>query len=243
MKWFYCCLLFFPLLLLANEPFFTTFDPPKGWLIADPSQYQDGMRIGFIESKKKIFSPSISLSLEKVGKVDLKTYVKAVQKNYEADRFNRFQELGNIHTRSGCGTLIQVDMKNRYGEVRLLQAITIHDGYAIIHSAAVLKDQFLSTHEAILNSFKSLVIYPTVAASCQHPQLKEKIDGVTKSWKKYRKTSKGDNKTLFISSFFQSNYWKPFVSYMENELNSQGSCWQLLAIKYIKETLLTENDL
>lgn len=243
MKWLCCWLLFVTFFLSANEPFFVTFDPPKGWLIADPSQHQDGVRIGFIESKRKIFSPSITLSLEKVGSVDLKTYVKAVQKNYEANRFDRFQELGNIQTRSSTGTLIQVDMKNHYGEVRLLQAITVHNGYAIIHSAAVLKSDFLSTHESLLSSFKSLVIYPTVAASCNHLHLEEKIDGVTKCWKKYRKTSKGDNKTLFKSSFFQNNQWKPFVSYMENELNSQGSCWQLLAIKYIKETLLTENEL
>ncbi|MDN3509371.1 MAG: hypothetical protein P0S93_05085, partial [Candidatus Neptunochlamydia sp.] len=147
-----------------------------------------------------------------------------------------------IHTRSGCGTLIQVDIKSRYGEVKLLQAITVHDGYAIIHSAAVLKDHFLSTHESILSSFKSLVIYPTVAASCHHPHLEEKINGVIKCWKKYRKISKGDNETLFKSSFFQNNQWKPFVSYMENEVKSQGNCWQLLATKYIKETLLTEND-
>ncbi|MCP5504275.1 MAG: hypothetical protein H7A41_03890 [Chlamydiales bacterium] len=242
MKWLCCLLLFLPLFLSANESFFVTFEPPKGWLIADPSQYQDGMQIGFIESKKKIFSPSITLSLEKVGKVDLKTYIRAVQKNYEADRMNQFQELGNLHTQCGTGTLIQVDMKNRYGKVRLLQAITIHNGYAIIHSAAVLKDHFLSIHESILKSFKSLTTYPTVAASCNHPDFQEKIDAVIKCWKKYRKTSKSDNETLFKSSFFQNNQWKPFVSYIENELNSQGSCWQLLAIKHIKETLLTEND-
>ncbi|MEM8727207.1 MAG: hypothetical protein AAGE99_00610 [Chlamydiota bacterium] len=231
-------LLFLPLFLPATEPFFITLDPPKGWLIADPSQYRDGMKIGLIESKKKNFSPSISLSLEKVGKVALKTYIKAVRKNYETNRSNRLQELGTIRTRSGCGTLIQVDMKNRYGEIRLLQAIIVHDGYAVIQSAAVLKDDFLSTQASILSSFESLVIYPSIVASCHHPPLEEKIADITHCWKKYRKTSTADNETLFKSSFFQDNQWKPLVSYIGNELKSQGSCWQFLAIKHMKETLL-----
>lgn len=241
MKWILFFL--FPLFLLANEPFFVTFDPPKGWLIADPSQYQQGIKIGFIESKKKVFSPSITLSLEKVGKADLKTYIKAVQKNFEVDRFNQFQELGTLHTQSGTGILIQVDMKNHFGEIRLLQAITIHQGYAIIHSAAVPKSHFLTVHEKILNAFKSLIIHPSVVASCNQPNLQEKIDGVMKCWKKHHTASKEDNETLFKSPFFQNKQWKPFVSYVESELNSQGDCWQLLAIKYIKETLLMENDL
>ncbi|QVL56685.1 MAG: hypothetical protein KFB93_04700 [Simkaniaceae bacterium] len=240
MKWL--SLLFLPLFLSANEPFFVTFTPPKDWVISDPSQYQQGIKIGFIESKKKVFSPSITLSVEKIGKADLKTYIKAVQKNFEADQFSQFQELGTLHTLSGTGTLIQVDMKNRYGEIRLLQAITIHQGYAIIHSAAVPKNHFLTVHQKILNAFKSLNIFPTVADSCNHPNLQEEINCMMRCWKKYRTTSKNDTETLFKSPFFQNNQWKPFVRYVENELNSQGSCWQLLAIKYIKETLLTEND-
>lgn len=242
MKWLCSFFLFLTPFLSATEPFFVTFDPPNGWLIADPTQHQEGIRIGFIESRKKVFSPSITLSLEKVGKTDLKTYLKAVQKNFEADRFNKFQELGSFDTQNSVGTLVQVDIKNQFGEIRLLQAITIYNGYAIIHSAAVPKDRFLSIHEKILNSFKSLNIQPTVAASCHCPLLQTKIDEMMKCWKKYRKTSKGDLATLFKSPFFQNNQWKPFVDYIEKELNSQGSCWQLLAIKHIKETLLVEND-
>lgn len=240
MKW--VVLLFIPFILSANEPFFVTFDPPKGWTISDPGQYKQGIKIGFIESKKKIFSPSMTLALEKVGNTDLRTYIYAVRKNFEADRFNRFQELGIIHTSAGEASLIQIDVNNHWGEVRLLQAITIHQGYAIIHSAAVPKKTFLSIHEVLLNAFKSLSVYPSLSASCNQPTLQEKIDELEKHWKQLRETSKKDNKALFKSTFFQNNQWKPFVSYVENELNSQGSCWQILAIKYIKETLLKEND-
>ncbi len=241
MKWFITLL--FPLFLCANEPFFTSFAPPKGWLIADPNKYEPGVKIGFIESNKRIFSPSITLSLEKVGNVDLKTYVKAVQKNFESDRNSRYQELGTLHTHVGKAHLAQIDKKVHWGEIRLLQAVTIYQGYAIIQTAATLKKDFLSIHETFLNSFKSLTTFPTLIASCTDPLFQEKINRMMKCWKKYRSTSKDDNQTLFKSSFFQDNQWKPFVNYVENKLDSQGSCWKLLAITHIRETLLTENDI
>ncbi len=241
MKWVVFLLL--PLFLFANEPFFASFDPPKGWLIADPSKYENKVKIGFIESNKTIFSPSITLTLEKVESVDLKTYIKAVQKNFESDRLNRYQELGTLHNHVGKAHLAQVDMKNQWGEIRLLQAITIYQGYAIIQTAATLKKDFLTVHETFLTSFKSLTTFPTLIASCNDSLFQKKIDGLMKCWKKYRSTSKDDNETLFKSSFFQNNQWKPFVNYVENKLDSQGSCWKLLAIQHIKETLLTKTDI
>lgn len=238
MRWYKWLLLFCPLFLPAHEPFFVTFDPPKEWVIAAPSDDQDQVKVGFIASKKKLFAPSISLSVEKIGTVDLTTYIAAVEKNYKKDRLNRFEKLGNIDIQQGKATLIQIDMKNHFGEIRLLQAITVYNGYAIIHSSAVLKEHFLATYESILSAFKSLSIYATVADSCQKSGLKEKIDHLTASWKNYQKTSKGEKETLFATSLFQENYWKPFVCYIENELSSQGHCWQLLAINHIKNTLL-----
>lgn len=240
MKWL--LFLITPLFLFAKEPFFATFDPPKGWRISDPSRYDRGVQVGFIQSNKRIFTPSITLSYEKVGNVDLTTYLKAVRKNFEVDRHSRYQELGTVKTKSGEGILIQVDMKNRFGEIRLLQAISLHQGIAIIHTASCTKEDFLKVHEALLASFKSLTIFPTLASSCSDPSLREKIDGLEKCWKKYCSTSKDSHEKLFASPFFQNNHWKPFVNYVEKELDSQGSCWQILAINQLKETLLTEND-
>lgn len=240
MRWAF--FLVIPLFLFAREPFFATFDPPKGWIISDPSHYEKGVQVGYIQSNKRIFTPSITLAYEKVGKVDLPTYLKAVRKHFEEDRQSRYQELGTIQTKSGEGILIQVDMKNRFGEIRLLQAISIHEGIAIIHTASCTKRDFLKVHETLLGSFKSLSIYPTITSSCSHPSLKEKIEGIEKCWKKFCATSKDSPEKLFASPFFQNNQWKPFVNYIEKELNSQGSCWQILAINHLKQNLLTEND-
>lgn len=231
-----------PFFLWSSELFFATFDPPQGWMISDPARYEKGVQVGFIQSNKRIFTPSITLSYEKVGNVDLATYLKAVRQNFEADRHNRFQELGTLKTKSGDGILIQVDMKNRFGEIRVLQAISLHHGTAIIHTATCSKEEFLKVHEDFLKSFKSLTIFPSLSSSSGDALLKEKVEGMFKCWKKYRTTSKDSNEKLFASSFFQNNQWKPFVNYVEKELNSQGSCWQILAINHLKKTLLTENE-
>ncbi|MCB1082619.1 MAG: hypothetical protein KDK63_05695 [Chlamydiia bacterium] len=226
-----------PLFLFAKVPFFATFDPPEGWVIGDPSKYGKGIQVGFIQSNRKVFTPSITLAFEPIGNTDQNTYVSAA-KSLFIKRGARVQELGSFESKSGKGVLLQIDEKKGWGEVRTLQAITLHEHTAIIHSAAILKEDFLKFHETLLKSFQSLALYPNLAASCPDKKLQEKIDGMLKCWKKYRSTANGDACASFSGDFFQNNQWKPFVNYVEKELNSQGSCWQILAINHMKETLI-----
>ncbi len=228
MKWLFFLL---PFCLLAQEPFFAHFDAPEGWQIADPSKYGRGVKIGFIASKRKIFTPSITLTFEKVGKTSLEEYLKVIEKQ---NRKNNYTELGSLQTKNGLAHLIQLDIKNQWGVIRVLQAISIYEGYAMIHAASMLKEEFLSVHKELLASFKSLEVSPIWS----DPLLEKKLESLTKCWKKYCATSKGDRKTLFATPFFQNNQWKPFVNYVEKELKLKGNCWQLLAIKYIQQSLL-----
>lgn len=232
MKWLFLLLPFF---LCAQEPFFAHFEAPKGWQIADPSKYGRGVKIGFIASKRKIFTPSMTLTLEKVGKTSLETYLKVIEKH---NQHNHYRELGSLQTKNGPARLIQLDIKNQWGVIRVLQAISVYEGYAIIHAASVLKEEFLSVHEKLLASFKSLEVSPI----WRDPDLEKKLTPLTTCWKKHCATSKGDRESLFATPFFQSNHWKPFVNYVEKELKLKGSCWQFLAIKYIQQSLLEKNS-
>ena len=240
--YFCSLLLFFPLFLVAIEPFFVTFNPPKGWVIADPTYHSEEVKIGFIGSKKKAFSPSITLHIEKIGQVSREVYIKAVKRNFELDPLNRCNELGKLTTKSGTATLIQVDMDKPFGKISILQAITLFEGYVIIHSVAFPTHLFLSLQETFFDAFSSLTIYPTVFSSCDHPNWRQKIDEVTDAWQKHCLISKKKDGDVFQSLSFQDNVWKPFVNYIENELKFKGSCWQILAIKSIKKTLLKEKD-
>lgn len=232
-------LVFLPFILYANEPFFTLFDPPKGWLFTDPSKYEKGVKIGLIESKRRIFTPSISLALEKIGNASLEDYSRALEKIYRCDQFTK---LGTFKTSAGIGHIFQIDKKSQWGEIRLLQGVIIHEGYALILTGTSLKREFLEVHETFLNAFKTLQVYPTLTDSCPDERFKEKIRDIVKCWNKYSASSKDNPKTLFTSSFFQDNWWKPFANYIEKDLNNMGACWQFLALRHIQETLLTENE-
>lgn len=224
--------------LFAHEPFFTLIDPPKGWQLSDPSKYEQGVKVGFIASKRMMFSPSLTLSTEKVGNVTMDRYIQALKEVYIRDRF---QELGTFETFAGKTHLFQIDRKNGWGEIRILQAITIYEGFALIQTGSFLKKDFLSLHETYLSAFKSLKVAPSLLSTCKDSNLEKKISEVTKCWNKLLATSKDDSRTIFNGSFFQNNQWKPFVNYIENELESEGMCWQFLALKYVQESLLVEN--
>ncbi|MCB1107207.1 MAG: hypothetical protein KDK76_03835 [Chlamydiia bacterium] len=230
--------LLIPCLLFTSEPFFTFVDPPKEWLISDPSKYEEGVKVAFIASKQKVFTPSITLTIENVGKATMDDYVQALKRIYQADEF---QELGIFTTSVGVAHLFQIDRNAQWGQMRLLQAITLYKGHALIQTGACLKKDFLDVHETFLNTFKSLQTTPSLLTTCNHPTFEKRLENITKCWKKLCATSKDDKKTLFNSPFFQDNQWKPFVSYIEKELKEKGLCWQFLALKYIQESLLTEN--
>ena len=234
-------LLFFLLItsfVTANPAFFPTFTPPQGWLIADPSKLEESVQVGFVESTKRLFSPSITLTLEPIGNIDLKTYLEAVKKHYHADRTNRYRELGIINTSLGKTPLLQIDMENQWGKIRVLQAISLHADYAVIQTAVCLQKDFLKVHETFLNTFKSITVYPSLFDSIDNAPFQSKVETLYGSWKKYVATAKDDTKTLFTSPFFQNNQWTPFVNFVEKELANQGPCWQFLALRHIKESLL-----
>ena len=238
MRWLVIFLL--PLTLFAHKPFFTVIDPPKGWLFTDPSKYEEELKVVFIASNKNMVTPSLTLAVEYVGNASIVEYTKALEKIYQRDDF---QKLGVFKTSTGTAHLFQIDRKNQWGAIRILQAITLYEGFALIQTGACLKRKFLELHETYLKSFKSLRTTPSILTFCNDPSLEKRLEELTKCWRKLCLTSKDDKGSLFISSFFQNNQWKPFVNYIQSELESEGICWQFLAIKHVQEALLSENAL
>lgn len=237
MKWL--ILFLFPLALFACDPFFTFFAPPEGWLISDPSKYEKGVKASFIASKRQVFTPSLTLSTEKVGSATIEDYTHSLEKIYRRDIF---QKLGTFETEAGTAHLFQIDRKTQWGNIRILQAIVFHEGFALLQTGACLKEDYLDFHESYLKAFKTLRTTPSIVESTSHPELKKKVGGLMRSWKKLCATSKDAPEILFASAFFQNNQWKPFVNFVENALESEGTCWQFLALKHIQETLLSESD-
>jgi len=93
-------------------------------------------------------------------------------------------------------------------------------------------------HRTFLTSFRSLTAYPSLFDSIDNPEFKSRVEVMETCWNKYTSTAEGDNASCFASSFFQNNQWKPLVNFVEKELTDQGPCWQFLALKYLKESLM-----
>lgn len=204
------------LLLLCSLPLFATppftyFQMPEGWLFSHPSKWGKGVIVGAIQSKRALFTPSLALALEKVGEeMDEATYIAAVKKVHPRCTI---QELGSLTTQGGEGRLLQIDLKNGWGEIRLLQLILLHKGYAIVMSSSCLKKEF-STHASLfLKALRSLKISPSLFDSCDDPLFTEKAKQLSNSPSKEQ--------------------WEQLSRYVEKEMGAQGSCWQFLALQHL----------
>ena len=222
----------------ASPTFFPTVSCPEGWEIAHHSTLEEGVKIGFIQSHKKFFTPSITLTIEPVGNFELHTYIEAVKNQYKQDHTNAYRHLGTLHTSIGSTPLIQIDMKNQWGEIRILQAICMYDGYALIQTGVCLKKDFLKVHETFLEAFKSLNVFPSIFDSIDDSNFKNKTESLISHWNTYIQDSENDRATLLTSSHFQENLWKPYVHYVENQLANKGSSWHFLALRHVQESLL-----
>jgi len=230
---------FFAPLLSAETIPFTYFHPPEGWLMSNPMHFKDGVKIGFVQSERKIFTPAISLSIEKIP-CDEKTYIDAVKKNHRSDITKSVRELGLIQTKSGNAHLLQIDTKNTWGKIRILQAILVKDGYAYIETATCLKEDFLKINQDLLSSLKSLSIAADLPSTVDNQkELENKLNKLARSWKKYLVSAKGKKEDLFKESFFQRNQWVPFTEYITENYGDFGICWQILATQYVKDQLMS----
>ncbi|MEM7175134.1 MAG: hypothetical protein AAF443_04300 [Chlamydiota bacterium] len=221
---------------------FAFFSPPAGWQVSDPLLFNQEVKIGFVQSHKKIFSPAISLTIEKVGKAKLKTYLQAVRKNHRLHHHHGYRELGFLKTKSGKVHLSLIDQASQWGPLRIMQAISIHDGHAVIQTATALKKDFPAVRKDILESFRSLTLAPSVVESLADRKkrsiLEEKVKQLHKEWETYQKGALKKGAALFFNSPFQQNVWQNFVKTFTRAFTDQEACWQLLAIQAIQSSLL-----
>ena len=207
-------------IICASLPQFCYFHPPKDWLISNPTNLPKEVKIAFIQSERKIITPSINLTLEKVD-VPIETYIKEVKKIHQADRTTQCRELGILKTNSGNAHLLEITMKKEWGDVWILQSILIKGGFAHLMTGLSLKKDFMKYHELFLSTFKSLMIVPDLYSSVKddNPRsiLREKIHALRSMQEEEQLTS--------------------LLSFMKTSFEKEGICWQILAIQYIKNNL------
>lgn len=138
----------------AKEPGAVIFNPPQGWLLADPKGLPPNVKAMVVGKGNSEYPPSLNLATEEYAGT-LKEYLKII-KGINESRGDEWKDLGTIHTEAGSASLSQVESKTRWGTEKLMHAILLKNGTVYILTAAALKDEFPNFYKDFFNAFRSL---------------------------------------------------------------------------------------
>jgi hypothetical protein len=208
---------------------YSFFIPPKEWLIADPKVFAPSVQAGFIGKNRKGFCPSINLAIEEV-EMPIGEYLKVVKQLHEANRDNRWRDLGNVQTRAGQARITEIDTNTEWGQIRLLQSILIKNGSAYILTAAALKEEFGEFYEDFEKAIRSFTITTNLASIVPEGKKREKLELRLDKLKQ-------DSKSCRETSEFQKKHWLPFQKFILNDFRDMGPHWQALMLRSAQEEL------
>lgn len=140
----------------VNEPGTASFTPPQGWHLADPKALPKSVKVMVVGKGAHEFPPSINLGTE-IYNGTLKQYLKRI-KDINDSRGARWKDLGTIGTDAGNASLSQVEMKNQWGDVKMMHAILLKNGTVYIMTAASQKDEFPRFYKEFFSALRSLKI-------------------------------------------------------------------------------------
>jgi hypothetical protein len=133
------------------------FFPPSSWSLADPSTLSKRVKVAFFGKGEKGFQPSLNLSVEEIA-TSASEYLKAVKKIHEKDSAKRWRHLGKFNTAAGEAMLTEIDTRNSWGAIRLLQLIFVKEKSAYILTACALKEEFVKFYKDFQKAFHSFTL-------------------------------------------------------------------------------------
>lgn len=142
----------------SEQPGAITFQPPEGWLQADPKSLPSHVKAMVVGKGVNEYPPSINLAYDEFAGT-LKEYLKLVE-GVNKRLGAQAQDLGSIQTLAGEARLLQVDSKSVWGTERQMQVIIVKNGKAFILTASALKSEFSEFYPQFFASLKSLKINP-----------------------------------------------------------------------------------
>lgn len=233
------------LLDAAEEPGAILFTPPSGWKLADPDALPPTIQAMVVGKGKYHFPPSMNLGADPFDGT-LKQYLKKVKEINQAHG-TEWQDLGKIRTEAGNASLSQVDVMTEWGEVRLMHAILVRDGYAYILTASALKEEFPSFYKDFFASLRSLRFNPDLLESIPSPErqkkLSEECEALQKEWVQFlQKQPPEERRKLFASQEFQDKIWSQFQEKISREYQDLGDSWLSLFLKKMERDLIGKSQ-
>jgi hypothetical protein len=165
------------------------FLPPEGWECVQSKDFPTTVQIGFLKQGQGIGRPSLNLTQAKVSG-SWKEYLQAIRKLHEQELKMEWRDLGDFCCRAGKGRLIEI----RSGEMKMLQAIVLQDGWAYVLTGAAQQDTFAGERRVFLRALRSLWVLPDLFAAIADQQKRSSLQQVLNmsedphlAWKNYRK--------------------------------------------------------
>lgn len=208
--------LFFLFSTLFSDPI-ALFIPPEGWECVKPKNLPESIEIAFLKKGLIRFSPSLNLSKEKVS-VTFKEYLRSVKKLHERDLKVEWNDLGEFSCGAGKGNLADIRTPSAGGELRMLQAIIMKDGWAFILTGAAKREDFPAERGIFLKTMRSLTVVPDLFAAI--PDEKKRRD--------LKKTY--DSLNLCESEEERALRWKSLPGLL-SEYETLGMYWLFLALR------------
>ena len=219
------------------------FTPPHNWELVDPKKLSPGVKIGFIGPTKKELRPSINLAIEEVN-VSLSDYVLAVKKIHEADPNNRWRDLGKFWTHSRESRLTEIESRSEYGQIRLMQLITLKNKTAYIITASALKEEFSNFYQDFQSVFRFFNVTADLIGALPDPtkryNLQSQIDSLGAVLNEARPSNASLEKA-FSQEEFQKKSYPPFQNSIIHDYSAMGAYWQVLVLQFTHENLIKES--
>jgi hypothetical protein len=130
------------------------FTPPEGWRLAEADQLPPHVQMMVMGKGKLEYPPSMNLSTEEYHGT-LQEYLQIV-KNINQKKGSEWKDLGLIKTKAGEASLSQVNVRTKWGPVRMMHVILVKDDHVYILTAAALQSEFSANYKSFLESLRSL---------------------------------------------------------------------------------------
>lgn len=134
------------------------FTPPSGWRFAEVTSKLKNVRTMVVGTGKRELSPSMNLMVDTYAGTP-KEFLKFAKALTEA-KGEQLKDLGSIQTEAGKASLLQVDSKTEWGDLRMLQVVLLKQGMVYVLTAAALKEEFAQFYPEFFKALRSLRIQP-----------------------------------------------------------------------------------
>lgn len=194
------------------------FIPPEGWDCVQSQKIDPYIQIAFLGKGKSDLRPSLNLAIEETD-VPLKEYLKAVRKIHETEMKVQWRDLGAFTFKSGKGRLAEITSPSPLGDVKMLQGILVQEGYAYILTGAVLKEEFSTWQNPILNALHSLALVPDLFSAIADPAQRNNLQETFHSFDHLSTDQE------------RQTQWSRLQKTILDDYASMGSHWQILILK------------